>query len=194
MDITTIKSQWRGSYQQARFRDAIFFVETDARQGGRRVALHQYPKRNVPYAEDMGRSASRFIVHGYLIGHWPYQGAPASADQSAKSYLIMKDKLVEALEKDGPGTLRLPMPYQKSDIDVMVASYSVQESRERGGICIVEMDFIEYGSPAYRDTVDGGQQVENASKTVEAATTGPITVDYANEAARYGDVYDGSTP
>src|SRR6185369_6109076 len=100
--------------------------------GGRRTVLHEYPKRNVPYAEDMGKTANRFTVAGYLIG---------------PNYLTLKDALVEALEMDGPGTLRLPMPYLGADVEVMVINYSVTESRERGGMCGVEMDFVEYGQP-----------------------------------------------
>ena len=43
-----------------------------------------------PYAEDMGRTANRFIVQGYLIG---------------PNYLDLRDALITALEQDGPGIL-----------------------------------------------------------------------------------------
>src|SRR4051812_45354637 len=128
MRIRDIHNPWRDKWQTATFRGATFFVETDVRGGGRRVALHQYPKRNTPYAEDMGHTANRFIVHGYLIG---------------PDYLDLKNSLIDALEKDGPGMLRLPLPYQMADVNVMVQAYSITEARERGGACAVEMDFVE---------------------------------------------------
>src|SRR5262245_21955657 len=113
---------WREDYVQAQFRDAIFFVETDSRSGGRRVAVHQYPKRNVPYAEDMGRTAVRITVQGYLISNWGRSPA-ADADTAGRGrqgepidYRILKNNLIEALERDGPGWLRLPMQYLKQDI------------------------------------------------------------------------------
>jgi prophage DNA circulation protein len=191
MDISNVPSQWRGKYQQAMFRDAIFFVETDARQGGRRVALHEYPKRNVPYAEDMGRKASHFTVQGYLIGHWPYTGNPreGTQDQAAESYLDLKDRLIDALEADGPGRLRLPLPYRMSDIDVMVQTYSISESRERGGVAVVEMEFIEYGDPLYRQVAWSPAQIAASAANVEAAVTGPATDETAQEVTPYSDTW-----
>jgi hypothetical protein len=149
---------WRDKYQEAAFRGVMFFVETDARQGGRRVAMHEYPKRNTPYAEDMGRKAKRFLVQGYLIG---------------KNYLEQKYRLIDALEKDGPGMLRLPLPYQMSDEKVMVMAYTVTEARERGGYCQVEMDFIEYGDPQYRQAVSTTSQIEDKAFALEDQMIGP---------------------
>lgn len=168
---------WRHNYLQALFREEIFFVETDNRGGGRRVALHQYPKRNVPYAEDMGRSANRFIVQGYLIGRF---------------YHELKDKLIAALEKDGPGRLRLPMQYMLSDVFVMVQSYSITESRERGGFCGVEMDFVEYGDPAYRENIATPDQLFYSANAAEKAVMGPPTPTTAQEAAPYAQVHQNA--
>jgi prophage DNA circulation protein len=170
MQIRDLKNPWRDKLQTAMFRGCMFFVETGGRAGGRRVALHQYPKRNVPYAEDMGRTAVRFIINGYLIG-------PA--------YLDLRDNLITALEKDGPGMLRLPLPYRSSDVMVMVNSYSVTEARERGGFCTIEMDFIEYGDPAYRQTVSTPEAIDKAASGVENELIGPPTPELAKEAAAY---------
>jgi prophage DNA circulation protein len=176
MKISDLHNGWRDVWAVAKFRDAEFYVETNARQGGRRVALHQYPKRSVPYAEDMGRTANQFIVQGYCIG--PY-------------YLGRKDDLIEKLEMDGPGTLVLPLQYKLIDVEVMVASYSVTESRERGGICMVEMNFIEYGDPNYRETPSIPAQVEQSAAAVEQAVVGPQTPQQAEqtqeETGQYND-------
>jgi len=149
---------WRNKYQEAAFRGVQFYVETDARQGGRRVALHEYPKRNTPYAEDMGRKAKRFLVQGYLIG---------------PKYLEQKYRLVDALEKDGPGMLRLPLPYQMQDEKVMVMSYTVTEARERGGYCQVDMDFTEYGDPQFRQSISTTGQIEDSAFKLEDQMIGP---------------------
>jgi len=149
---------WRDKYQEAAFRGVQFYVETDARQGGRRVAMHEYPKRNTPYAEDMGRKARRFLVQGYLIG---------------KNYLEQKYLLVDALEKDGPGQLRLPLPYQMQDMKVMVAAYTVTETREKGGYCQLDMDFMEYGDPQYRQSVSTAGQIEDKAFKLEDQHIGP---------------------
>lgn len=174
MQIRDIHYPWRDKYQQAMFRSAIFFVDTDVRAGGRRVALHQYPKRNVPYAEDMGRTANAFSVQGYLIG-------PA--------YLDLKDNLISALEQDGPGMLRLPMPYQMSDVNVMVQSYSITESREKGGICTIEMSFVEYGDPAYRATIATPSQVAQSAANVESSVMGPPAPDTLSQIQPYSNLH-----
>jgi prophage DNA circulation protein len=166
---------WRKKWYPAWFRDATFFMETGTRGGGRRVALHEYPKRSIDYAEDMGKKANRFLVNGYLIG---------------PNYLVDKDILINALEMDGPGTLRLPLQYMAVDLEVMVQNYSVSESRERGGFCTIEMEFVEYGTPFYRPTVSTTAVVAQAATNVENAVVGPNepTTTTAQQAAPYGKV------
>jgi prophage DNA circulation protein len=154
MQIKEIRNPWRDRYQRASFRGAMFFVETDQRAGGRRVVPHQYPKRNDPYSEDMGRSANRFGVQGYLIG---------------PNYLDFKDALIAALEADGPGTLRLPLPYRGQDVEVMVLNYAISETRERGGMCTLEMDFIEAGRPGFAMvTITTPSRIDSSASKVEA--------------------------
>jgi hypothetical protein len=153
-----VPNPWRKRYQEAAFRNVQFFVESDAQQGGRRVAVHEYPKRNTPYAEDMGHKALRFLVQGYLIG---------------PNYWDQKNRLIDALEKDGPGLLRLPLPFEMTDKMVMVMSYTVTEAREKGGYCTVEMDFVEYGDPEFRREVSTSGQVEDDAFQLEDQLIGP---------------------
>jgi prophage DNA circulation protein len=156
--ISDIRNPWRDRYQTASFRGAMFHVETEQRHGGHRAVVHEYPKRNMPYAEDMGRAAVRFAVQGYLIG---------------PNYLDLKDALINALEQDGPGTLRLPLPYQGQDMEVMVINYGITESRERGGMCGVEMDFVEAGKPGFSDvSIVTQATVTKAAAALESAVIG----------------------
>jgi prophage DNA circulation protein len=179
MRITDFHTPWRDKYKQAFFRGVVFHVDTDRRAGGRRVALHQYPKRSIPYAEDMGRTANSFSVQGYLIG---------------PDYLDNKTALIEALEADGPGNLRLPLPYAMSDVMVMVRAYGITESRERGGMCTVEMEFVEYGTPLYRPTISTSALIQTAATQAENAVLGPEqpTVDTATQAAPYVNIYQNA--
>lgn len=170
--IRDFHNPWRDKYKQAQFRSATFFVESGGRGGGRRVALHQYPKRNVPYAEDMGRTANRFLVQGYLIG---------------PDYLDAKDALIDALEADGPGMLRLPLPYKMSDVNVMVQSYSISETREKGGFCTIDMDFVEYGDPVWRANVSTTGEIQKSADNVEQTVIGNALKGTA--AVPYAKVY-----
>lgn len=152
--IKDIRSPWRDRYVPASFRGAQFHLDRDARASGRRSVLHEYPKRNVPYTEDMGRAARRFSITGYLIG---------------PDYLDKKDRLIDALEEDGSGTLRLPLAYRRGDIKVICTTYQVFESRERGGICYVEMEFTEAGSATNRTEASNTSTVSSAAAAVETA-------------------------
>lgn len=55
--ITAKKGKWRG---------VEYNHESGGVSGGRRVAVHEYPYRDGPYTEDMGRSARRFSISGYV--------------------------------------------------------------------------------------------------------------------------------
>jgi prophage DNA circulation protein len=170
--IMDLPSAWRVHWVQAKFRDAIFYVETDQRGSGRRVALHQYPKRNTPYAEDMGRAAIQIQVNGYVIGRPRSVGGAQGLVAPARDYLTMKNDLIKALEQDGPGYLTLPMQFERTDLEVMAMSYTVSESRERGGMCVFQMQFVEYGNPRYRSTIDTSAEIRKTAATTENVLMG----------------------
>ena len=108
------------------FRMAPFHVDANSRTSGRRIVLHEFPKRDTPYAEDMGRSARRFPVTGYVIG---------------PDYQIWRELLVLALEAEGPGLLILPTLLQRDTILVQPREYTVRETRQAGGMAEFEMQF-----------------------------------------------------
>ena len=51
----------------ASFRGAQFAVTNSETSGGRRIVVHQYPGRNTPWAEDMGRGVRRFRLTGFIL-------------------------------------------------------------------------------------------------------------------------------
>ncbi len=59
---------WRDRLRPAFFRAVPFHVDENEIAGGRRLAPHEYPKRNSGYTEDMGRRMRAYRVRGYLIG------------------------------------------------------------------------------------------------------------------------------
>jgi prophage DNA circulation protein len=133
--MATIKdwsgSPWRDRLAPASFRGCGFLVETTHKASGRRIVLHEYPKRDVPYAEDMGRRARRFRLNAYLIG---------------PNYLQPRDNLINALEAEGPGILICPtLPRMKCACE----GYSLEETREKGGYCTFDMQFVEEGVPGF---------------------------------------------
>lgn len=119
---------WRLNLQPASYNGATFHVEVQTRAGGRRIAMHEFPKRDTPYAEDMGRRARGFVVTGYIVG---------------PNYETNRDILIEQLELEVNGQLILPT---SQDQKIVVCDrYSITERRERGGYAEIEMFFLEAG-------------------------------------------------
>ena len=135
--ISDIQNPWRNILlgEQASFRGVIFHVESGSRSSGRRGVVHEYPKRNDPYAEDMGRQARRFSFSGYLI----YRPS-----NPLYEYTSQRKALYDALENDDIGKLVHPV-FVPGGMDALCERYSMTESRERGGYTQFEMQFVESG-------------------------------------------------
>ena len=122
---------WRAKYQPGRYRGALFYTERSERQGGRRLALHEYPAKDTPFAEDLGRRARRFELALFVLGD---------------DYMARRDKLLAALEAKGPATLQ--HPYYGA-CRASVEQYRVTESTANGGLATFSVTFIESGEITY---------------------------------------------
>jgi prophage DNA circulation protein len=131
---------WQTQLVPASFRGVPFKVEDGGRTAGRRVVEFEFPKGNTPYAEDMGRSARKWQITGYVIGD---------------DYIAQRDALLDACDEDGAGILIHP---SLGAMNVMCGPVASHESRLRGGICTFEMLFVEAGqapSAAVTDDTQG---------------------------------------
>lgn len=79
--------------RQASFRGIQFQVDSSSFETGRRTQVHEYPQRDKPYAQDMGRSARNVEFDAFVIG----------AD-----YLDKANVLIGAMEAGGSGALVHP--------------------------------------------------------------------------------------
>jgi len=145
---------WRDKMMPASFRGVSFSVVSTEGQVGRRNALHEYPLRDLPYAEDLGRKAREFTIEGFVIG---------------ENYMAGRDKLIEALEAFGSG--ELVHPYRDRMQVVVSSPARVSESTAEGGMARFSMTFSESGepvNPAPRE--DTGAAVEAAADEAQAET------------------------
>jgi len=157
---------WRKRLRQASFKGAAFHVEQQGRASGRRTVLHEYPKRDDPYAEDLGRHARRYQIVGYVIQRWP----GAQHGNMANDYDLARDALIAALESEGPGRLVDPYSNRIGPELFQCEHYSMTESREHGGYAQFEMAFIEAGATAFAEaTVNTATAVLNAASDSRAA-------------------------
>lgn len=136
--ISDHKNPWRQMLlsQPASYGGIIFHVEQGGRASGRRTVVHEYPKRDKPYAEDMGRAAIRFSFSGYLVYR---PGNPIY------EYTSQRIRLYNALEKPDSDTLVHPV-FAPGGMLVQCERYTMTESRERGGYTVFEMSFVEAGA------------------------------------------------
>lgn len=113
--------------QSGSFRNVSFFLDAHTLDGGRRAVLHEFPQRDDPYTEDLGRRGRSFAVEMHILGD---------------DYFTQRDAMIRALEKKGFGILIHPYLGRK---EVQVTNFSMTESIYEGRICKFSVTFLERG-------------------------------------------------
>lgn len=117
---------WRDELRPASFRGVPF--ETRGMHeltGGRRRVVHEYPQRDEPSLEDMGRKARSRKITAFVIG---------------PDYMAGRDALITALEEEGSGELILPFGGR---LKVGIGDFTMRESTEFGGMAEFSIDVTE---------------------------------------------------
>lgn len=123
---------WKDRLQDASFRGVPFKVEEENAGTGRRVETHEYPNRDKPYTEDLGKVTFRPSITAYVVGDDCF-------DQ--------RDRLIDALNKPGPGTLVHPT---YGELKVCVdGEVRVSTSKSEGRIVRFDLKFVEAGELSY---------------------------------------------
>lgn len=121
--------------RKASFRGVPFGVIDSECAGGRRNALHEFPGKDVPYVEDLGKKARSYTVSAFVLG---------------LDYMDKRDNLIAALEKKGPGILVHPA---LGEMYLEALSFTVRESRDEGGMAGFTINFSETAPPLYPEEV-----------------------------------------
>lgn len=124
---------WRERLRPGSFRGVAFHIDTDERPAGRRAQVHEYPQRDEPYTEDLGRQTRRYRISAYLLG--------PDYDQALQA-------LIEALDQPGPGTLVHPF-YGELQVVCLGDGTRISHDRREGGYCRIAMSFVEAGQLRY---------------------------------------------
>lgn len=123
---------WKDRLQDASFRGVPFKVESEGAPVGRRVETHEYPNRDKPYTEDLGKVTFRPDITAYVVGDDCF-------DQ--------RDRLIEALNKPGPGTLVHPT---YGELSVCVnGEIKVGTTSSEGRMVRFDLLFVEAGELSY---------------------------------------------
>lgn len=143
---------WQDQLRQAAFRGVEFLFEDADTEVGRRIVRHEYPQRDKPFSEDLGRKARQYSLRAFVIG---------------PEYMAARDALLAACEKPGPGQLVHPF---LGTLSVVVISCGLSESTSRGGMATFSLVFAESGEDVEpRDTPDTAQAVTDSAAAADAA-------------------------
>lgn len=118
---------WREQLRSGSFRGVPFLIEGADTATGRRAAIHEYPGRDRPYVEDLGRKRRELSVECLIIG---------------PDYMATRDALIAACEKPGPGTLVHPYYGERR---VVCTGARIRETTREGGLARFSIAFVEAG-------------------------------------------------
>ena len=151
------QAQWRNSLRDASFRGVAFYVVSNDASFGRRTVTHEYPLRDKPFVEDLGRRVRNGNIEAIIIG---------------SDYMTARDALINACEQAGAGTL--VHPYYGEMQVTLTDPCRISETSEQGGMCRISFAFVEAGDVTYpAQTADTQTQVaEQAEVATEAGTEG----------------------
>lgn len=122
---------WRDNLRAASFRGVAFHYAETGGEHGRRLARHEYPGRDLPFLEDLGRKAREHSLSAYVLG----------AD-----HMDQARRLIEACEKPGPGTLIHPY---LGELRVACTGCRQRYTTRDGGMAHFELSFVEAGDNRY---------------------------------------------
>ncbi|WP_024303329.1 DNA circularization protein [Pseudogulbenkiania sp. MAI-1] len=157
--------------RQASYKGVAFRVAETDMEVGRRTVLHEYPYRDIPYGEDMGRAARGFTVSALFIGETAREDS---------------DALIDVLEVGGAGTL--VHPWRGQQYVQLERPARVRYPRAVGGRIVIEMDLRESGEntePAARADTDA--QLEAAADDAQAAADDDFALSWLEDIADYAE-------
>lgn len=132
---------------------------------GRRNVVNEYPQRDLPYVDDLGRKARRFVVEAYVIG---------------ENYFAERDALIEAFEGKGSGELNHPR-YGLRKVSVE-GDVSVKESPDKGGMARISVTFVEDASNIFPKAVENTvARVEATANAADEATQAAFAKEFSVE-------------
>jgi prophage DNA circulation protein len=144
---------WQDQLQPASFRGAAFSSVSSGAAFGRRGTVHEYPLRDTPWFEDLGRMARKFTVEGVVLG---------------PDYMAARNALIAAIEAPGPGEL---VHHYYGIMQVAVTDCQVHESTDAGGVARFTISFVEAGKSTYPKPAASTPDLV-AAKAEPASSTG----------------------
>ncbi|MCF5803293.1 DNA circularization N-terminal domain-containing protein [Pseudomonas tremae] len=116
-------STWRDSLLPASFRGVGFFIEKAVVPVGRKGQLHEFPQRDEPYFESLGKQSQIHTLTAFIVGRDCFE---------------QRDRLLQALEQEEAGELVHPW---LGRLQVQVGECSVTHNLNEGGLVRLDLKF-----------------------------------------------------
>jgi hypothetical protein len=130
------------TYQQPSLNGVPFYATDMNDQFGRRGPNHEYPDRDIPAAEDLGRKQRKYSVSGWVGG---------------KDHVSQAKALQKAAEKVSPATLVHPIfGSLKVKIETLTLKHNVETEAGRTDIQIEAVEFGGLAFPGAIGSLAGG--------------------------------------
>lgn len=143
---------WIDSLRPASFRTVPFGVFGGQIHFGRNNAVHSYPFRDSVWVEDMGKSARRITMEGFLVGD---------------DVIAQRDRMMKACETPGEGALVHPTLGQ---ILVSLLEAESEEQWDHGRVFKLRFVFIQSGKRIFpSNSASTGSAVADAATNANAA-------------------------
>lgn len=124
---------WEDQLRPASFRGVGFLVDSHSTKVGRRRARHVYPRRDLPFFEDLGGRPQPYSIDAYVLGD---------------EYMAARDALLRACREEGPGTLIHPYLGQAT---VICSSCRERERVSEGRMARFSLTFEQAGAQRFPD-------------------------------------------
>lgn len=111
----------------ASYKGVSFSVDESEYTAGRRNVLHQYPNRDTPFVEDLGRASRNYSLTAIIVG---------------LDYIERTKRLMQALETEGGGRLIHPW---LGELTVTPVSVGTAQFNKSLGLATVSLSFVESG-------------------------------------------------
>jgi len=143
---------WREQLIQSTFRGVPFFVDSHEAELGRRVQVHEFPLRDLPYAEDLGRKSRVLTVQAYVLGD---------------DYMQRRDALIRAVERPGSGQLE---HHYLGKMQVTCVGCRLAETTREGGVARLTLEFVESGQAVFVTSVESTTDAVRQRRDVALGT------------------------
>lgn len=148
-----IRPLWTLTLQDASWMGIPFVLTETEPTDGRRVVVHEYPKRDMPYVEDLGRANQVIPIKGYLCGDDVYEQRDAFKKACATTINL--------------GTL--VHPSLGSIPDVALLSCSFGEAVEDGRMVTLSLVFMRSLPPVYPGATELDQAAAKAGLNMKTS-------------------------